>query len=57
MEIFNEETIVRWFSSKTDCDIQLSNLILNSNFEKKCQNIQIFVTHYLNVMIYMKITR
>jgi len=35
MEIFNEETIVRWFSSKTDCDIQLSNLILNSNFEKK----------------------
>lgn len=29
--ILNEETFVRWFSSKTDADSQLKNTILKNN--------------------------
>jgi len=33
--IFTDETVARWFSSSTDCDAQLNNVIRTSNFIRK----------------------
>ena len=33
--ILNNETFLRWFSSKTDADVQLQQTIRTNNFEKK----------------------
>ncbi len=33
--ILTPETFIRWFSSKTDADSQLRNVILTNNFQKK----------------------
>ena len=35
--ILTPETFIRWFSSKTDADSQLRNVILTNNFQKKLQ--------------------
>lgn len=34
-KFFNYETFSRWFSSKTDADFQLKQVILKNNFQKK----------------------
>lgn len=37
-KILTEDTFKRWFSSKTDADSQLQNVIITNNFKKKFQH-------------------